>query len=245
MSIEGPENPVSEDATFTVTLSASRRGFTLGTATVPPSRPTARRPIEGPENPVSEDDDATFTVTLSASPGAEVVVDYATAAGTATTDDDFTETSGTLTFPANTTTLTQTFDVKVLPDDQVEGNETFTATLSANSSLPTGITLGTATATATITGAGMATVSIEGPEKPVAEGDNATFTVTLSGGLPTEAVTVDYATAAVTAMETDFTLTAGTLSFAAGATGDDLTQTFNVKVLPMFWSKATKPSPQP
>ncbi len=186
--------------------------------------------IAGPTGNVNEGDDATFTVTLSASPGAAVVVDYATAAGTATAGSDFTTTSGTLTFAANTSTLTQTFTVSVSTDSIVEGSETFTATLSANAStpLPTGFSLGTATATATIAAAGSATVSISGGGT-VNEGDDATFTVTLSAS-PGAAVVVDYATAAGTATAgSDFTTTSGTLTFAANTT--DLSQTFTVSVL--------------
>ena len=166
---------------------------------------------------------------LSGSPGAAVVVDYATAIGTASATD-FSDTSGTLTFAANTTTLSQTFDVPVTTDSLVEGSETFTATLSANSSnpLPTGFSLGTATATATIGAAGTATVSIAGPTGNVNEGDDATFTVTLSGS-PGAAVVVDYATAIGTASATDFSDTSGTLTFAANTT--TLSQTFDVPVL--------------
>ncbi len=130
--------------------------------------------------------------------------------------------------------MTQSFNVKVLPDDLVEAAESFTATLSVNTDnpLPTGFTLGTATATATIEANGAATVSIEGPENPVSEDDDATFTVTLSAS-PGAEVVVDYATVAGTATTADdFTAASGTLTFTAGATGDDLTQSFNVKVLP-------------
>ncbi len=205
----------------------------LTSEAVGPIRPAATVAITGGGS-VAEGDNATFTVTLSDSPGAAVVVDYATAAGTATAGDDFTATSGTLTFAAGATgdDLTQTFTVPVLDDAQVEGDESFTATLSANAStpLPTGVRLGTATATATIGAAGTATVAITGGGS-VAEGDNATFTVTLSDS-PGAAVVVDYATAAGTATAgDDFTATSGTLTFAAGATGDDLTQTFTVPVL--------------
>ena len=238
--------PVTTDSlvegseTFTATLSANSSnplptGFSLGTATATATigaAGTATVSIAGPTGNVNEGDDATFTVTLSGSPGAAVVVDYATAIGTASATD-FSDTSGTLTFAANTTTLSQTFDVPVLDDPQVEGDESFTATLSANSSnpLPTGFSLGTATATATIGAAGTATVSIAGPTGNVNEGDDATFTVTLSGS-PGAAVVVDYATAAGTATAgDDFTARNGTLTFAAGVTGTDLTQTFDVPVL--------------
>ena len=225
---------VEGDESFTATLSANAStplptGFSLGTATTTATigaAGTATVSIAGPTGNVNEGDDATFTVTLSGSPGAAVVVDYATAIGTASATD-FSDTSGTLTFAANTTTLSQTFDVPVTTDSLVEGSETFTATLSANSSnpLPTGFSLGTATATATIGATSSATVSISGGGN-VAEGDDATFTVTLSGS-PGAAVVVDYATVAGTATAgSDFTETTGTLTFAANST--DLTRTFTV-----------------
>ena len=229
------------DESFTATLSANAStplptGFSLGTATATATigaAGSATVAISGGGS-VNEDADATFTVTLSASPGAAVVVDYATAAGTATAGNDFTATSGTLTFTAGATgdDLSQTFTVPVLEDAQVEGDESFTATLSANAStpLPTGFSLGTATATATIGAAGSATVAISGGGS-VNEDADATFTVTLSAS-PGAAVVVDYATAAGTATAgNDFTATSGTLTFAAGATGDDLSQTFTVPVL--------------
>uniref|UniRef100_UPI003B01CC86 putative Ig domain-containing protein n=1 Tax=Kiloniella sp. TaxID=1938587 RepID=UPI003B01CC86 len=67
---------------------------------------------------VNEGADATFTVTLLDAAGAVVVVDYATAAGTATAGDDFTATSGTLTFAADAPEdeRNQTFTVSVLDD---------------------------------------------------------------------------------------------------------------------------------
>ncbi len=136
-----------------------------------PAAPIVAVSIAGPTGNVNEGDDATFTVTLSGSRRApRCWSDYATATGTASATD-FTATSGTL-FVANTTDLTQTFTVPVLTDSIVEGDESFTATLSANSSnpLPTGFSLGTATATATIGAAGTATVSIAGPTGNVNEG---------------------------------------------------------------------------
>ena len=226
------DDQVEGDETFTATLSANGSsplpaGFTLGTTTATATitaAGSATVSISG-GGAVTEGDEATFTVTLSASPGADLVVDYATTAGTAGAND-FTATNDTLTFPADTTTLTQTFTVQTTDDAQVEGDETFTATLSANSSspLPTGFTLGTATATATIAAAGSATVSISGGGA-VTEGDEATFTVTLSAS-PGSEVVVNYATAAGTAGASDFTATNGTLTFDANTT--TLSQTFTV-----------------
>ena len=57
-----------------------------------------------------------------------VTVDYATAEGTATAGEDYTSTSGTLTFAAGE--ASKTVSVPILDDDLDEGNETFTLTLS-------------------------------------------------------------------------------------------------------------------
>ena len=72
--------------------------------------------------------DAVFTVSLSAASGQEVTVDYATANGTATAGSDYVTTSGTLTFPAGTTT--QNVTVPVNGDTLDELDETFLVNLS-------------------------------------------------------------------------------------------------------------------
>ena len=69
-----------------------------------------------------------FVVTLARAVDGPVTVDYATSDGTATAGDDYTATSGTLTFAAGETT--KTVAVPVL-DDAVEDNgETVNFTLS-------------------------------------------------------------------------------------------------------------------
>ena len=72
--------------------------------------------------------DATFTITLSAATTQIVTVGFATAAGTATAGQDFTQTTGTATFPAGTTT--QTVTVPIVGDADFEPDETFTVVLS-------------------------------------------------------------------------------------------------------------------
>ena len=69
-----------------------------------------------------------FAVTLSRAASGTVTVDYATADGTATAGEDYTATSGTLTFAAGV--LAQTVAVALLDDAVDEGRETFTLTLS-------------------------------------------------------------------------------------------------------------------
>jgi hypothetical protein len=70
-----------------------------------------------------------FTVTLSTAYGSTVTVNYTTADGTATGGDDYTATSGTLTFNPGETV--QTVSVNILADGNTsEANETFAVTLN-------------------------------------------------------------------------------------------------------------------
>ena len=74
------------------------------------------------------DESLTFTVTLSPAATRTVTVDYATADETAEEGEDYTATSGTLTFARGQTSKTITVPIE---DDSIEDNgETFTVTLS-------------------------------------------------------------------------------------------------------------------
>ena len=163
------------------------------------------------------DGDIAFAVTLDRAGADTVTVDYATADGTAD-DDDYTATSGTLSFAAGTTSGTIT--VPIADDDVNEGDETFTVALSNAS----GATLGTAGATGTVRNRHVApTASIAGGGGKEGDDDAIAFAVTLDRAAAA-AVTVDYATSdgSATAGE-DYTATSGTLSFAAGETGKTIT----------------------
>ncbi len=92
----------------------------------------------------AEGDAVAFTVSLSATSDGEVTVDYATSDGTATAGEDYTATSGTLTFQAGDTA--KTISVPITDDTEDDGGETFTLTLSNAS----GVGLGDAEATGTI-----------------------------------------------------------------------------------------------
>ncbi|MGI9214038.1 MAG: Calx-beta domain-containing protein, partial [Methylococcaceae bacterium] len=157
-----------------------------------------------------------LTVTLSAPATQPVSVDYTTANGTAMAGSDYTAMSGTITFPAGTTS--QKISIPISGDTQVESNETFTVTLGRAQN-------------ATVSGvAGTATVTISNDDQPVLsladvslnEGNSGTqeavLTVTLSAASP-QTVTVDYATANFSAVAgSDYTAKTGTLSFPAGTT---------------------------
>ncbi len=169
-----------------------------------------------------------FTVTLSASSSSQLTVDYASsdgAANGATAGTDYTAVSGTLTFPAGTTSRTIT--VSVTGDTANELNETVVVTLSDATS---GAGIATATGTGTITDNDTPNFSINSPS--VAEGNSSTtnlvFTVTLSPA-PASAATVNWAegTGGTATSGTDYTAIAGgTLTFSAGTT----TQTITVSV---------------
>ncbi len=173
-----------------------------------------------------------FTVTLSAAATGTVTVDYNTASGSATAGTDFEAGNGTVTFLAGETSKTIT--INALGDTSFETDETFTVTLAS----PVGATLSDATATGTIENDDDQGPTFSVNDIEVAEGDsgttNATFTVTLSQALTTEA-TVNYATASGTALgqgaNADFAPTNGTLTFAPGETTKTVTVAVNGDVL--------------
>ena len=127
-----------------------------------------------------------FTVTLSEAGENEVTVDYATSDGTATAGSDYTETSGTLTFPAGST-APQTIAVPVTNDSAYEETETFTLTLSGSSG-PV-ITAGTATGAILDDDTPQVTVSFTEPEYEAPEGGNITIRVYLNAD-PERTVTI-------------------------------------------------------
>jgi hypothetical protein len=75
------------------------------------------------------DGTATLTVTLSQIPSEQKTVDYSTLNSTAQAGSDYTSDSGTLTFPANSST-TQTVTITIVDDTIVEADEVFIVQLS-------------------------------------------------------------------------------------------------------------------
>jgi hypothetical protein len=162
----------------------------------------------------SEGSTATFEVTRNAPAAGPVTVDYSTAAGTATSGDDFGSASGTLSWTAGESG-TKTIAVPIPADSAAEGDETFSVSLSHVTGADA--VLGApATATATIAAneAGP-TLQFGAPSAAAAEGGSATLEVTRAGSA-TQPVSVGYATAAGSANENDYTPATGTVSWAAG-----------------------------
>ncbi|RYE10623.1 MAG: aggregation factor core protein MAFp3, isoform C, partial [Sphingobacteriales bacterium] len=101
---------------------------------------------------------AIFTVTLTGNVQNAFTVNYATANGTAVAGSDYTATTGTVTFPANSVTgATQTITIPILNDLITEATETFTVGLSG---ITGSTTIATATGTGTITDNDAASIAI-------------------------------------------------------------------------------------
>ena len=202
--------------TVNLTLSAPTGGATLGpwsTSTLTIEDDEQKLQFSLASYSVSEAaTSTTITVKRTGLTAPTVTVDYAATDGTATGGEDFTPTSGTLTFGPGVTT--RTFVVPLLPDTNDEDNETLNLTLSN----PGGATLGApATATLTITDNDQAGAVQFGAATYSVKEDAATarISVTRSGGTAGGA-TVDYATSDGTATAVDdYDLTvSGTLTFA-------------------------------
>ncbi len=171
--------------------------------------------------------DATLTVSLSASSGQTVSVQYATADGSATTaDGDYqgVPTAQTLTFAPGETSKPIT--IKVDGDIKYETDETFSVTLAS----PTNATIASATGTVTITNDdSQPTVTFTSAGQTVAEGaGTATITAQLSN--PSyQAVSLPF-TLTGTATQgagADYTATASPLTIAAGGSSANITVTIN------------------
>jgi hypothetical protein len=169
---------------------------------------------------------ASVLITVNRTGGTDpATVNYATSNGSATAGADYTSTSGTLSFAAGQTTAT--FNVPILDDNLVEGNETFNVTLSAPSA---GGSLGaTSAAVVTINDVEEGHLQFSSATGTVSEkGGSIAITVTRVGGSD-GAVSATYGTSNGSATAgSDYTATAGTVMFA---NGDAAPKTFNVPIL--------------
>ncbi|MGH9901639.1 MAG: Calx-beta domain-containing protein, partial [Pyrinomonadaceae bacterium] len=158
---------------------------------------------------------ATVSVYLSAPSQIPVTVDYSTSDGTATAGDDYTPTAGTLTFAPGQ--KTQTVDVPLTRDSNVEPEETFLFTLSNPTNAGVSV-FNPATITIldnTITCAGCGNFVVGERES------TAHVAVTISEDLGLfGTVTVNYSTSDGTATAgDDYLPVSGTLTFGPGNRG--------------------------
>ena len=123
------------------------------------------------------DGEMAFAVRLSVPSSRTVTVEYATADGTALAGTDYEETTGTLTFSAETTA--QTIRVPIIDDDLDEVAEAFTVALvnASNAIIEDGEAIGE------IADNDLPVVSVTADEAEVEEGETVAFTVTRIGDL--------------------------------------------------------------
>ena len=194
---------------------------TIADGTAPPSFSISDATVAEPTTGTAL---ASFTVTLSKAAAIPLSISYATQDGTAHAGQEYTATSGTLTFAAGETSKVVT--VAVLQDMLANGTSSFALNLT-NASLGS---ISHNQGQGSITDSGLTLPGISVGNASVAEptlgAANASFTISLdkAGSGP---VTVSYATVDGTAHAgTDFTAASGSVTFAAGET----TKVVNVAV---------------
>lgn len=169
----------------------------------------------------------TLTVNVNRTGGSTGAVDvtYGTTNGTGTAGTDYSASNGTLSFAPGE--ISKSFTVTVNDDSNVDGAKTFTLTLLN----PTGsANLGTASALATIfdnestTEFGTGSLKLLKSSYDVSEGEKkVVITVQRIAGTK-GTVSVNYTTTNGTAVSgTDYTLTSGILTFAAGESSKTIT----------------------
>ena len=189
----GEDNDAASDAAVTLTHTANGGGYVAvqETVTVTIVEKDASVLSVGDAQAAEDGGNMVFTVSISAAAGQEVTVDYATSGVTATAGQDYTETTGTLTFAANSV-ASQTVSVPVTDDavDEAE-EETFTLTLSNAqvASLAQGGETLTVTGIITDDDDPAVTASFGQASYSVDEGNTVEVTVTLSAD-PEREVTV-------------------------------------------------------
>ena len=181
--------------------------------------------LEAPPSPVTEGESASFVVKLSGATLSDLVVSYGTSGGSeavgAIAGQDYNEVSGILTFSAGSG-LTQTFTVATIDDELNEATETFTVTLG-EVSLPASAELGVTDVAVEIVDNDGLTAKVTADANLVAEGDPATFTVTLTGGTSTGDVVVVYTVDGSATASDDYTAPDGTLTIGMGETSGTIT----------------------
>ncbi len=219
------DSEVETNETFKVTLSNPSGAFILGGSNAVVTILENEATLAFSTNALSVTEAATnlvFTVLRTGGTNTTMTVDYLTADGTAEDGSDYTATSGTLSFEPGQ--KSKTISVPLTNDSSVEGDETFSLSLTNAAS---GASLGAFTnVTATILD-NDSVFSVAASEVDVSEtAGTVTISVLRAGGLVGPA-NVNYATTNSTATAgSDYTAASGTLKFAAGETN----KTFTVKI---------------
>ena len=169
----------------------------------------------------------TFSVTLSTTPTRNITVPYSITGGTATGDGgDYLLAAGTLTWNAGDDT-TKTISLTVIEDGIDENNETIIVSLGSPTSASLGIN--TSHTYTIIDNDPPPTVSFESTGTSASEvSTNVSIPVSLSS-VSNFVATIDYSVTGGTAIGNgvDYTLAAGTLTFPAGTTTQNISLVLN------------------
>ncbi|HXI31003.1 MAG TPA: Ig-like domain repeat protein, partial [Vicinamibacterales bacterium] len=219
---------------FTYTIDDGQGAVDIGTVSV---RVSLKPSLVVADTSAAEGNSGTsplsFTVTLSSAVDVPVMVDYATADGSALAGTDYAYASGTLVFAPGETVKTAT--VSLIGNTVFQTNRTFALQLS------------NAENAKIFGGVGKATIVDDDPKPVISISANSvvegnagitpvTVTLTLTGSTAVPA-SADYATADGTAAAgTDYTAASGTVTFAPGET----VKTFVVSVLGDVTPEATE-----
>ena len=214
-----PDDLIEVVEELRVTLDDAESGAGTVAVTTTAADATATTGIGDPESTIlvsvddaitTEGEDAIVIVRLSGKSSGVVTVPFDVGGGTATSGGtDYTDPNEDVVIPAGMTTGTIT--VSTEKDQIAEDTETFTVTLTTLTDPPTGVSLGDETATVTIRDDNPLTVTV-GSAGQVREGDVATFTVNLNGGMGITPITVDYTVGGTATEGIDYDEPAGTLT---------------------------------
>lgn len=216
------DSSIESNETFRVNLSNATGGATI----VSPTNTVVTivendSSISFSTNAVSPGENGTLSLTVTRAGGTAgtVTVDYLTADDTATEGADYTNTNGTLTFTNGQ--VTKTITVPLINDSSVEGNETFTISITNATG---GAVLGTYTnVTATIRDNDSVFNFSAATASSLESAGNITLNVWRTGGVIGTATVRYTATNGTATAGSDFKALTGTLSFAAGETNKTIT----------------------
>ena len=176
-----------------------------------------------PSYTVGEGNSTTVTVSLDQAPGREVVVPLTAVDGSGVTSADYSGVPSMVTFAASAASAS--FDFDAGDDNVVEGDEAVTVMFG---SLPDGVTADPNAATVvTIADDDNASWAVSvGSESIAEEGETSTAVTVSTGGVTfTEAKTVTLVLAGTATEVADYTVTAKTLTLAAGEASANATVT--------------------
>ena len=214
-----PDTVLERDEDFAVVLSNPVGGVPIGTA-LGVVRITNDDTVTLSANAVTfaESDGTVLAVSVTSvgSSDAPFSVSFATVSDTAIAGSDFVAAAGTLSWAALETGSTKTFSVTLLDDNVAEALEAFRVVLSGATA---GVTLGPSSAVATITDNDTAVINVRAATRLESAGATNAIVLELVG-VSDRPVSVDYATAPLTAVAVDDYITAtGTVTWAAGTSG--------------------------